>query len=84
MESRVQSGRVGAAAEGFEYRVLGDRRVLITHVGRTAVTLRGTAAARFLHDVGQGDAQLLMARATGNYKRGNEKVARDYPRNRRR
>jgi len=66
---------------GFEYSRRGDD-VVITHHGRRAATLRGDAAARFLEDVGRGDPQQVMARATGNYRRGNERNARRHPRNR--
>jgi hypothetical protein len=68
---------------GFEFGVTGGE-VVITHHGRRATTLRGAAAARFLADVEVGDAQELMARATGNYKHGNERQARHHPRNSRR
>ncbi|GAA1434469.1 hypothetical protein GCM10009616_28990 [Microlunatus lacustris] len=81
-ECRVQTGPVGSAAEGFEYQVLGDGRVRISHAGRVAAGLRGAAATDFLEDVEKGDPQLLMARVTGNYKRGNERTARNHPRNR--
>jgi antitoxin (DNA-binding transcriptional repressor) of toxin-antitoxin stability system len=57
---------------GFEYVVRGDD-VLITHRGRTAATLRGAAAKRFLAKVARDDPQHVMARATGNYRRGNER-----------
>jgi antitoxin (DNA-binding transcriptional repressor) of toxin-antitoxin stability system len=57
---------------GFEYVVRGGD-VLITHRGRTAATLRGAAAQRFLAKLEQGDPQQVMARVTGNYKRGNER-----------
>lgn len=66
---------------GFDYRLEGDT-VVITHHGKRATVLRGQAAARFLEDVEGGDEQELMARATGNYKRGNERLAREHPRNR--
>jgi hypothetical protein len=66
---------------GFDYSLRGAE-VVITHSGRTAATLRGDAAARFLADVDRGDPQLLMARVTGTYKRGNERLARNHPRNR--
>ncbi len=66
---------------GFEFfRRGGD--VVITHDGRKAATLRGDAAARFLEEVERGEAQLVMARVTGDYKRGNERLARQHPRNR--
>jgi hypothetical protein len=57
---------------GFEFTVLGDR-VEIRHHGRPAATLRKAAAAKFLADVDRGDPQQLMARVTGNYKRGSER-----------
>jgi len=50
-----------------------DSRVEIRHHGRHATTLRGAAALKFLSDVERGDPQQVMARVTGNYKRGNER-----------
>lgn len=46
-----------------------------------AGVLRGRKAAEFEDAVERGDDQELMARVTGNYKRGNERVARNHPRN---
>jgi hypothetical protein len=60
------------APEGFRYEVRGSQ-VVVTHHGKRAVTLRGAAAARFLRDLERRDPQQLMARVTGNYKRGNER-----------
>ena len=57
---------------GFEFTVSGSR-VEISHHGRHAATLRGAAALKFLSDVERGDPQQVMARVTGNYKRGNER-----------
>jgi len=71
------------APQGFEYRRVGDE-VVITHHGRRATTLRGAAAGRFLAEVEDDDPQELMARVTGNYKHGNERTAKEHPRNRRR
>lgn len=56
---------------GFTYAAHGED-VVIAHHGRRAATLRGAKAQQFLIDVESGDPQLLMARLTGNYKRGNE------------
>ncbi|MGI8417740.1 MAG: hypothetical protein ACR2P2_16360 [Nakamurella sp.] len=67
--------------EGFDFSERGDE-VRITHFGRPATTLRGAAAQQFLADVESGDPQELMARVTGNYKHGNERQARNHPRNR--
>ncbi|WP_230084189.1 hypothetical protein [Nocardioides marmotae] len=47
-----------------------------------AATLRGGRAAEFLAEV-EDDPQLAMARWTGNYRHGNERTARQHPRNRR-
>lgn len=66
--------------EGFAWTVRGDD-VVITHHGRVATTLRGARAAEFLADVDRADPQELMARLTGNYRRGNERTAREHPRN---
>lgn len=65
---------------GFEFSQHGES-IVITHHGKKAATLRGHAAERFLTDMENGDPQQVMARATGNYKRGNERLARKHPRN---
>jgi hypothetical protein len=60
----------------FDYRTTKDGQVFISHHGREVTTLRGGTAERFLDRVrgaDEGEAQLVMARATGNYKRGNER-----------
>lgn len=58
---------------GFTFEVWKNGDVVIKHHGRVATTLRGARASSFLADVGTVDEQALMARATGNYKRGNER-----------
>ena len=68
------------APVGFNYQTVGED-VVITHHGRRATTLRDAAARAFLADVETGDPQLLMARLTGNYKHGNERTAKNHPRN---
>ena len=65
----------------FAWTQRGDD-VVITHRGRTATVLRGARAEQFRRDVEAGDPQQLMARLTGNYKRGTERQARQHPRNR--
>jgi hypothetical protein len=68
--------------EGFDYVERGGE-VVISHHGVRATVLRGARAADFLVDVRAQDPQELMARLTGNYRRGNERTARNHPRNRR-
>ena len=62
-----------SAPSGFEYSTRKNGEVVITHKGRQAAVLRGESARRFLDRVTTGDEQEVMARATGNYKRGNER-----------
>ncbi|NUT06708.1 MAG: hypothetical protein HOV76_24850 [Hamadaea sp.] len=69
------------APSGFDYLVRADGTVVITHRGRASTTLRGGRAAEFLAEV-DDDPQEVMARWTGNYRRGNERTARNHPRNR--
>jgi hypothetical protein len=69
------------APEGFDYAVRADGSVVITHRSRPATTLRGDRAAQFLAEVDE-DPQEVMARWTGNYRRGNERTAKQHPRNR--
>ena len=66
---------------GFAFSLSADGTVEITHHGRRAGRLRGVAAHRFLADVERDDPQLVMAKATGAYKHGNERTARQHPRN---
>lgn len=69
-------------AHGFEWEARKSGDVIIRHHGKTAATLRGVRAEEFLVDVESADDQELMARLTGNYKRGNERWARNHRRNR--
>lgn len=72
---------------GFDFQVRASGEVIITHRGRAATTLRGDDAEAFLAELAglaatAPDAQELMARVTGNYRRGNERLAKQHPRNR--
>jgi hypothetical protein len=58
---------------GFSYVERKNGEVVISHHGRVATVLRGAKAVGFLAAVEDSDDQELMARITGNYKRGNER-----------
>jgi len=76
---------MSAADLGFTHRTRKNGEVQVLHRGALAATLRGTAAQAFLAELAEGsaaDAQQLMARLTGNYKHGNEKLAARDSRNR--
>ena len=61
---------------GFDWTRRKNGDVVITHHGRVATILRGREASRFVERVASGDDQGVMARVTGNYKRGNERSRR--------
>ncbi len=63
------------APQGFEYVARKNGDVVISHQGRAVTTLRKVTAAKFLKDVKDGDQQELMARVTGDFKRGNDRKA---------
>ncbi len=67
---------------GFSYVVRKSGEVVISRDGRPITSLRGAAAQRFLAEVTSADPQRVMARQTGNYRRGNEGLAARHPRNR--
>jgi hypothetical protein len=73
-----------SAPTGFTHTQRADGTVLIVHNGRPAATLRGARAAKFLDEIHHGDPQHVCARWTGAYKFGNERTARQHPRNQRR
>ncbi len=63
------------AGEPFSYLSRSDGSIVIRYHAAPVTLLRGKAAVRFTTRVAGADAaaaQQLMARATGNFKRGNE------------
>jgi hypothetical protein len=58
---------------GFSFKRRKNGEVVISHHGRVAAILRGRQADTFVTKAEAGDGQELMARLTGNYKRGNER-----------
>lgn len=78
------SGRGGASdergrllADPFDYRVTKQGAVIVSRGGRPVMTAGGGDAARLIVALQRADdaqAQHLLARATGNYRRGNERA----------
>ncbi len=65
--------------EAFEYSITKDQKVLIYWDNRLIVTLANEKAKKFLRqmDAADADPQLIMARFTGNFKRGNEREGKN-------
>jgi hypothetical protein len=77
------SGRKGASdersrltADPFDYRVTKQGGVIVSRGGRAVMTVGGRSAAQLVAALQLADdsqAQQLLARASGNYRRGNER-----------
>lgn len=64
------------AEQPFSWRSRSDGSIVIRYHEAPITLLRGRAAERFAARIAVADtlaAQQLMARATGNFKRGNER-----------
>jgi hypothetical protein len=71
------SGDEALAANPFGWRVTADRRVLVSRGGRQIVVVGGARGRRLadqLDSVDESACQQLLARATGNYRHGNERT----------
>jgi hypothetical protein len=67
---------VAGVARDFSWRTTRDGRVFIAWRGREVKVLTGAPAGRFvarIEGASEDEAQLEMARVTGNFKRGNER-----------
>lgn len=85
IERRPGNTQMNSADLGFSFKQSKNGDVSITHNGKRAATLRKEKAEWFLEDMSnlnfEGQQQ-EMARLTGNYRRGNERTAKQHPRNR--
>lgn len=62
--------------EVFTYKVSKDKKVFIFWYGKQVMILKGKDSDKFLARIADADlreSQLIMAKVTGNFKRGNEK-----------
>ncbi len=71
---------INPEANVFSYRVTKEGTVFIEWNRKTVKTLKGLAGERFLKKMASApsaEGQMIMAKATGNFKRGNEKTHRN-------
>ena len=63
-------------SEVFTYKSTKDQKVFLFWRGKLVTTLSGCKGEAFISDIKEADekeAQLVMAKATGHFKHGNEK-----------
>jgi DNA polymerase II small subunit/DNA polymerase delta subunit B len=63
--------------EVFTYRATKDNKVFISWHGKQVTILSGSKADEFISKISGADekeSQLIMAKATGHFKHGNEKA----------
>ncbi len=63
--------------EVFTYRITKNNTVFIDYQGKQVMVLKGKEAEKIINRIDQAstdkDVQLILAKVTGNFKRGNEK-----------
>lgn len=65
--------------EVFSYRISKDKKVFISWHGKQVMILNCKESEKILAKIRNADelkAQLIMAKITGNFKRGNEKATK--------
>ncbi len=71
---------------GFVFYPMKNGDLEIRHGGKFATKFSGSKAMRISEQIERGsfsEQQQLMARLTGNYKHGNERLAKNHSRNKR-
>jgi hypothetical protein len=66
--------------EPFSYRLSKDNKVFIFWNEKQVMILKGKESEKFLDKVEKADtteSQLIMAKITGNFKHGNEKMNKE-------
>ena len=62
--------------EVFSYKINKDQKVFISYEGTPVTILNGKKAESFISKIKHAkgkESQLIMAKVTGNFKRGNER-----------
>lgn len=65
--------------EVFTYTITKGPKVMIYYHGKQVTILQGNQASRFIEKMDHASAhesQMIMAKATGNFKRGNERAGK--------
>lgn len=65
--------------EAFSYKIRKDNKLFIYYYGKQVMVLTGTRAVKLIEELEFADEeeeQYLLARITGNFKRGNERESK--------
>ncbi len=79
MNEHLEDKRGKLEEEVFSYRTAKDGKVLLYWQNKQVMILKDKEAQKFLSKIEGLDpqqAQLVMAKITGNFKRGNERLAK--------
>ena len=79
MAANLDEGTDSVGEEPFSYRASRDSKVMLSYRGRRVVILTGREADSFpdrIEIAGPRQAQLIMAKATGKFRHGNERLGR--------
>lgn len=67
--------------EPFSFQIMKNQSVVISYNHKVIKTINGKEAAKFINKIEneEGNIQLLLAKLTGNFKRGNERLNKEHP-----
>lgn len=77
MAKKKKDARGRLVDDPFSHRVTKDGKVLVSRGGQLVITLAGSNAKKLIATIesarDEAAVQQALARATGNYRRGNER-----------
>lgn len=78
-EEHAEDRRAKLDQQPFDYQTAANGKLLIFALGKLVRTLKGEKARQLISKLNETkdshEVQLLLAKATGNFKRGNERAA---------
>ncbi|MDQ0185316.1 hypothetical protein ACFOST_19730 [Cytobacillus kochii] len=77
----VEDKREHLKEEPFSFQIMKNQSVVISYNHKVIKTINGKEAAKFINKMEneEGNIQLLLAKLTGNFKRGNERLSKEHP-----
>lgn len=81
MKNKPVDKRGKLQEETFDFQVTKDQRVMLFWHGKLIKTVKGAEAEKLIKRLDDApdetEIQLILAKATGNFKHGNERPAKD-------